>query len=83
MDELGPFHAMDFGGTIYENVYAWNKVNSYNTNRIFFAKIRDIAHQEHSFHSPLQETLYLPIDFSNFLVWECNFPRIASWSLPW
>ena len=28
MDELGPFHAMDFGGTIYENVYAWNKVSS-------------------------------------------------------
>uniref|UniRef100_A0A914V0K8 Carboxypeptidase n=1 Tax=Plectus sambesii TaxID=2011161 RepID=A0A914V0K8_9BILA len=28
MDELGPFHAMDFGGTIYENVYAWNKVGS-------------------------------------------------------
>ena len=26
IEELGPFHVKDNGNTVYENVYAWNKV---------------------------------------------------------
>lgn len=29
IEELGPFHVSDNGNTVYENIWAWNKVHKF------------------------------------------------------